>query len=127
MFNRLKYLSLTVVGVFCILSPALAATSALGGLDRTADSIPAFKEQKESDENFLQTRTGQIIGLVLSFIGVLFLILMIYAGITWMTSAGNQDKVKQARDLMLNAIIGLVIVLSAYAIVSFLGSQLIQQ
>ena len=97
------------------------------GLDETAGRVDPFKPQITSDTDqieFLQTRTGEIIGLVLSFIGVLFLILLIYAGLSWMTSGGSPEKVKKARDLMINATIGLVIVLSAYAIVAFIGDYL---
>ena len=101
--------------------------SASYGLDETAGRVDPFKPQIDSQNNqieFLQTRTGEIIGLVLSFIGVLFLILLIYAGLSWMTSGGSPEKVKKARDLMINATIGLVIVLSAYAIVAFIGNYL---
>lgn len=55
----------------------------------------------------------------LSFLGIIFLVLTIYAGITWMTSAGNEAKIKKARDILINSIIGLVIVGLAYAISIF--------
>jgi len=96
------------------------------GLNTTAGSIPAFGDQvSQQEDNFLQTRTGQIIGFVLSFVGVLFLILMIYAGLTWMTAGGNLEQVKKARSLMINAILGLIVVMGAYAITAFIGQQLI--
>jgi len=64
-----------------------------------------------------------MIGFVLSFIGVLFLILTIYGGINWMTAGGNEQKVEKAKTIIINAIIGLLIVLSAYTITSFIGNQ----
>lgn len=69
-------------------------------------------------------RVGQIIGVILSFIGVIFLILMIYAGILWMTAAGNDQQVNKAKNLMINAIIGLIIVFAAYAITAYVGDLL---
>ena len=72
----------------------------------------------------LATRSGQIIGALLSLVGVVFLILMIYGGITWMTAGGNEKQVKTAKDTITAAIGGLVVVLSAYAITAFLGSSL---
>jgi hypothetical protein len=63
-----------------------------------------------------------IIQWVLSFVGVLFLILMIYGGFTWMTSNGNQESIQKAQKIVGSAVIGLVIVLSAYAITLFMGT-----
>lgn len=95
------------------------------GLSQSANVVDAYKDQTTSpDSNFLSKRIGSIIGLVLSFVGVIFLILMIFAGLTWMTASGNQEKVSKAKDLMINAVIGLVIVMAAYAITAFVGDKL---
>lgn len=95
------------------------------GLDETAKTVNAFKNQVGSTSSgFLQDRLGQIIGLVLSLIGVVFFVLIIYAGINWMLSGGNEQKITKSKDLILNATIGLIIVFAAYAITSFLGNQL---
>lgn len=68
---------------------------------------------------------GAIISVFLSFLGIIFLCLIIYAGFIWMTSAGNDQKVLYAKKILQNAIIGLIIVLSSYAFTSFvLGSLL---
>ncbi len=67
---------------------------------------------------------GSIIGIALSFLGIVFLILIIYAGFTWMTSAGNERKVLEAKKTLINSTIGLAIVLSAYAITSFIIQSL---
>jgi tetrahydromethanopterin S-methyltransferase subunit B len=68
--------------------------------------------------------TGAIITSVLSLMGVLFLILAIYGGYAWMTARGNEEAVEKAKDTLTNAIIGLVIVLAAYAISYFVLSQI---
>ena len=59
---------------------------------------------------------GSIIQVALSFLGVIFLILMIYGGFLWMTAKGNEEQVTKAKNLITAAIIGLIIVISAYAI-----------
>ncbi len=96
------------------------------GLNTTAEKIDPFKDQvsQSADESFLQSRVGQVIGFVLSFVGVLFLILMIYAGLTWMTAGGNKEQVGKAKSLMVNAVLGLIIVMGAYALTAFIGGQL---
>lgn len=92
------------------------------GLNETVQEIDAFKDQNpQTDINFIQTKTGQIIGTALSFVGILFLILVIYAGIMWMTAQGNEQKVTKAKDLLINSIVGLIIVFAAYAITAFVG------
>jgi amino acid transporter len=103
--------------------------SPIEGLNESANEINAFKNQtgdSDSYNNFLQTKAGQIIGIVLSFVGVLFLILMIYAGILWMTAQGNEQQVAKAKGLLINGTIGLIIVFAAYAITSFIGTEILR-
>lgn len=61
---------------------------------------------------------GTMIAALLGLLGVIFLILTIYAGMLWMTAGGNADNVKKAKAILLNSVVGLVIVLSSYAIAS---------
>ncbi len=74
--------------------------------------------------SFISSRLGILIGSILSFIGVIFMLLIIYGGIMWMTSRGNDQQVEKSRDLIVQAVIGLVIVLASYAITAFIGEQL---
>src|SRR3989338_4686883 len=62
---------------------------------------------------------ARIIRAVLGLLGIIAVSLMIYAGYTIMTSGGNEEKVTQGKKIMINAVIGLVIILSAFAIVQF--------
>jgi len=112
---------------FALAARAQNVTDALTGLNTSAGGVNAFKSQVATPpgQNFLATEAGQVISLVLSFVGVIFLGLMIYAGIMWMTSSGNQEAVTKSKDLITNAIIGIVVVFAAYAITAFLGSQLL--
>jgi len=59
---------------------------------------------------------GSIIASFLSFLGVIFLCLIIYGGFIWMTSMGNDTKVAMAKKILINATIGLVIILASYTI-----------
>lgn len=101
----------------------------LSGLNQSANQVNAFKEQAKDNTgygtDFLNTKVGQIVGLVLSFVGVVFLALMIYAGIRWMTAGGNESTISEAKSLILNAIIGIVVVFAAYAITDFVGTELL--
>ena len=119
---------LTIISSAFFLLPlkTLAQSTGNYGLDETARNVSALSSQVgDYKSNFLQTKAGQIIGVVLSFVGALFLILMIYAGISWMISQGNEQEVTKAKSLIINAIIGIIIVFAAYALTSFLGNQLL--
>ncbi len=69
------------------------------------------------------TAIANIVSWVLSFVGILFLLLMIWGGFTWMTAAGNEEKIKTAQKIITSAVIGLIIVLAAYAITSYIGES----
>ena len=60
---------------------------------------------------------GTFIQALLGFVGVLFIVMVIYGGVTWMTAGGDSGKVQKAKDTIVKALIGLVIIMSAYAIV----------
>ena len=57
-----------------------------------------------------------VITIVLAFVGTIFLILIIYGGIQWMTAQGNEEKVTKAQTIIKDSVIGLAVVLFAYLI-----------
>lgn len=69
---------------------------------------------------------GNIIRVILGFLGVIALSLVIYGGYLYMTSGGAEDKVAKAKKYLINAAIGLVIIFSAYAIVTFIMNRLLE-
>lgn len=62
---------------------------------------------------------GRIISTVLGIIGSIALALFIYGGLLWMTSAGNEEKVRKGKDVIIWATLGLALIFSSYAIVRF--------
>jgi hypothetical protein len=67
---------------------------------------------------------GNIIQYILGFLGVIFLVLLIYSGFLWMTARGESDAVSTSKDILTNAIIGLIIVLMSYVVTSYVISKL---
>ncbi len=63
---------------------------------------------------------GRVIFIILGLLGIVFLGLMIYAGITWMTAQGNEQRVEKSKTMITEAIIGLVIVVIAYGLTYFI-------
>ncbi len=77
-----------------------------------------------SDQD-IRITIAKIIRIFIGFLGVIALVLIIYAGWLWMSSNGNAEKISQANKIIKNAIIGLIIILSSFAIVSFVLSSLV--
>ncbi|MFW0862707.1 MAG: hypothetical protein ACKKL6_03955 [Candidatus Komeilibacteria bacterium] len=59
------------------------------------------------------------IQILLGFLGLVFVILIIWSGFQWMTAGGNSTAIDSAKKRIINAIIGLIIVLAAYVITDF--------
>ena len=97
-------------------SPIQANFLKLGGLDTTAGKA-GYEKREVADV------VGSVVNIVLSFLGVLFVLLMIYGGIMWMTAQGNEIRVSKAQKLLVAAVIGLIVVVSAFAISSFVGGK----
>lgn len=80
------------------------------------------------DANWFVGDIAQIAGVAiqyaLSIIGVLFLALIVYAGVLWMTAQGDEKKIGTARGFIFHSILGLMIVMAAYALTQFLITSL---
>ncbi|MBI4142771.1 hypothetical protein HY480_02770 [Candidatus Uhrbacteria bacterium] len=92
-----------------------AAECATGGLTSTASTAGLGTTPRT-----LPQIIGTLAYAALSLTGVIFIILMVYAGVLWMQARGNEDDVKKAKDIITNAIIGIVITALAFAITNFI-------
>lgn len=121
---------ITIVSVLAIASFVLLPAISLAGTAPDPGSLLQGTGREAgfdvSDSETQLTRfIGQIINVILSVLGVIFFVLLVYGGFLWMTSAGNEDKVKKAKTLITDAIIGLIIILAAYAISAFVINSLV--
>ena len=72
----------------------------------------------------LQETIASIIRVVLSLLGIVALVIVLMGGFQWMTAGGNDENVKKAKQRIFQGIIGLAIVLSAFAISKFVIESL---
>ncbi len=102
--------------------PLAAKAQDLGGglLDKTAGDQAGYSKMP------IELLVGNIISIALGILGLIFLVLTVYGGYIWMIARGDEAKVEKAKETMTNSIIGLAIVLGAYAITYFVVSGLIQ-
>ncbi len=85
------------------------------GFGSQLDNVAEESGYDPNNDVSVEERVSNIISIVLSFLGVIFMVLMIVAGFNWMTAGGNEEQVKKATEMIKAAIIGLIIVVSAYA------------
>ena len=63
-----------------------------------------------------------IVKYLMTFLGIIAVVVILFGGFKWMTAGGNEDRVADAKKLIVAGIIGLIIVLAAFAIVQFIVS-----
>lgn len=68
---------------------------------------------------------GQIINVVLGFLGIVLLGYLLFAGFKWMTAGGDEKQVGEAKGMIKNAIIGLIVIVAAFAISTFVLGSLV--
>ncbi|MFA4833735.1 MAG: hypothetical protein WC619_02700 [Patescibacteria group bacterium] len=120
-------LSFTVfAGQICLVQAADNAT----GLEKASKGLEDTAKEgfgKVPSQTDVPSLIGGIIGVGLSFIGILFFVLVIYGGYLWMTARGNEEQVGKAISIITQASIGLIIVATAYLITRFLGETILNK
>ncbi|MBI5728394.1 MAG: hypothetical protein HY984_01420 [Candidatus Magasanikbacteria bacterium] len=71
----------------------------------------------------VRTVSGRVIQSALLLVGLAFFILMVYGGFQWMTARGNEDQITKARNIVIAAVIGIAVILGAYAITNFVVNR----
>ncbi len=89
------------------------------------DQFSLFTKGKTAQEG-IRTIVGVGIKLLLSFIGSIALILYIYAGVLWMTAAGNTEQITKAKQIFMWTTLGLVMMLGSYVVVGLIFGSILQ-
>jgi len=120
--KTISFLFLFILLFFCFSNSTLAGESFFDdstGLKTTAEKTGHTKQAFFNSAGSLESGIGNIVFALLSLVGIIFLFLLIYGGIFWMTARGNESQVDKAKNIITNSLIGLIIVLLAYAISVF--------
>lgn len=95
-----------------------------GGLKEIGGT--AYGQTNPADENNdIRIMVARVIRIILELLGIISLVIIIYAGFRWMTAGGNEENVESAKKQLINGIIGLVIILVAFSIATFVLNRLI--
>ena len=88
-------------------------------LDTKVDEL-----QYDTGDTFSSSFQG-ILNAIIGVLALVAVVVMIVGGVSYMTSSGDADKIKKAKDTILYGLIGLVVCVLAFAIVNFVISQII--
>lgn len=121
-----------LAGIFLLfLSFFFTANFCLAAFLKTETQATIDNQAIKAGEGGYEVSGSDIYGLIqivinafLAIIGVLLLIYMLYAGYNWMSAQGDEEKVTKAKDTIRRAIIGVIIIIAAYAISVFVMSRL---
>lgn len=121
--NILKYIIVFVMALV-VLAPSftLAATSLDPWGDVDASETQDLLGLGNKDPREI---AAGVINIMLGFLGIVAVVIILIGGFKWMTAGGNEDKTAEARKLITAGIIGLVIILAAFAIAKFVLDQLL--
>jgi len=111
---------------FTFFSPNVLATVPNPGCDNPddllgLDCVGYNSQLSDQDPRIIITN---IINVSLGLLGIVATVLIIYAGFLWMTAGGDENKAGTARKIIFAAVIGLVIILMAFAITKYVAENL---
>jgi len=98
-----------------------AGASIGSGVSNFGNLVYGSSKPKDLRETVLSIIQG-----ALAVLGTLFVVLLIYGGFLYMTSSGKEDHIKKAKNLILYAVIGLVIIVISYSVTFFIFRSLIE-
>jgi hypothetical protein len=121
MLSYIKKLLLTILLFSFSIKEAMAASlkDAFINAKKVAE-VGTYATNGESDNILLNNTLSNLITTILSLLGVIFVALSVYGGFLYLTARGNDEQTKKALSIITRAVIGLVIILSAYAISYFI-------
>lgn len=117
-----------IVGIIAVAMAAFmfGMQPAFGVTTTDTFGIDAFGQSsklKPTSQKQLPAVVADIIDVALGLLGIVAVVIILAGGFKWMTAGGNDDKVGEAKKLIVAGVIGLIIILAAYAIAQFvLGS-----
>jgi len=114
----MKNIILKISGFLMFLPNIVFAQTEQKGIQSAFTVVESVASNSYSNRN-IYVILGDVIMVILTLVGSIFVIFMIYAGYLWMTASGNEQKVDKSKEILKQSIIGLIIVLGAYAISFF--------
>jgi hypothetical protein len=118
-FGMSVALGLALALPFMRLSPSTATPAHAQPLEADDYLDQGFADSTGLGQGELKSTVGSLINVGLSLLGVVAVVIILMGGFKWMTAGGNDEKVAEAKRLIIAGIIGIAIIMSAWAIARF--------
>lgn len=118
-------LSLTTMFALALAVATPLQVSAATGTLQVSDLGLSYGADTGLGNTDVRTTIARIIRVAMSLLGIVAVVIVLIGGFKWMTAGGNDDQVGEAKKWIFSGVIGLVIILSAYALASFVINQLV--
>ncbi|HSI20838.1 MAG TPA: pilin [Verrucomicrobiae bacterium] len=113
MFQKLKFLYAVVAIGAAVGTPVIAHAASPFSLPKPKQNL----DGGSTPETTLTTLATRVIDIIFLLAGILAVIYLLWSGIQYITAGGNADKVKAARQGIINAVIGIVVIMAAFFII----------
>lgn len=122
-FGMSVALGLALALPFMRLSPSMAIPAHAQPLEADDFLDQDFADSTGLGQGELKSTVGSLINVGLSLLGVVAVVIILMGGFKWMTAGGNDEKVAEAKRLIIAGVIGIAIIMSAWAIAKFVISS----
>lgn len=131
--TRRSRLGMTGIGLIAwamLSSVAQAQTSQSSGGSTTLNFIPELPfpgfSSSPADSSLLAHYIRALFVYFIWVVGILAVFMIIYAGVKWISAAGNPGRIKDARETLNNAVIGVIIALTSFLLLNIINPKLTQ-
>ena len=100
------------------------AAGPLGNAISSLDTVGSKAGVSQGSSADLPTFIGKILNVLFGAFGIILVLYIIYAGILYMTAGGEEEKVKKAKKIIMQTVIGIIIIVAAYSISNFVITQI---
>jgi len=123
MLKIIKQISILVILILILIFPYFVFGQTMkGGLQELGQA--SGYQTSGISETTVSEIAGIAVKTFLSILGIIFIVLMLYGGYLWMTAGGKEEQLTKAKELIQAAVIGLIIIVAAYAISFFIFNWL---
>lgn len=116
-----------ILSLICTITLGLTLTGApvfAQGIKNATGPLSQVGQKTGTDtQTDISTVAGITINAALQLVGLIFMLLLVYAGVLWMTARGEEGQIEKAQKIIIASVIGMIITISAYAVTTFVTSK----